>query len=141
MLAADLFARQESVDFVTAMRSFQAWALWQMGENVPAQALSVAAVVALAQSKGGEFVPEIYWHHSQIVPETRLSYLEKAYNTVAAQAASLPDPAWHEIFWTRPLHQTIRAAWEGQRVQQVQVWLPKLEAAGMGRTAVSHPTA
>ena len=43
-----------------------------------------------------------------------------------------------EAFWARPVYQAIRTAWEGQRVQRVQVWLPKLETAKVGRTAVSQ---
>lgn len=136
--AADLFAQEGHTDFVTAMRSFQAFALWRMGELAEAQRLSAAAVAALEKSNGGEFVLETYWHHSQIIPETQPDYLEKAYNTAADQAASLPDPAWQEMFWARPLPQTIRAAWAAAQPRRVRVWLPKKGEAAGGRTAVDQ---
>ncbi|MCB8990670.1 MAG: AAA family ATPase [Ardenticatenaceae bacterium] len=142
--AADLFAQEEYTDFVTAVRSFQALALWQMGEQAPALSLSATAVAALEESPGGEFIPEIYWHHAQICAQsaadstTSAHYVEKAYAALTEQAASLPESTWMEAFWARPVYQAIRTAWEGQRVQRVQVWLPKLETAKVGRTAVSQ---
>ncbi|MCB8965808.1 MAG: AAA family ATPase [Ardenticatenaceae bacterium] len=138
--AADLFTQEGYTDFVTAMRSFQAFALWHMGEHEQALALSTQAMDTLEQTPGGEFIAEIYWHHAQIhshlSPATHT--LQKGYTLLAQQADSLPDPTWQEAFWARPIHRAMRTAWQATHSQCVRVWLPRMETPVAGRTAVSQ---
>ncbi|MBE7530217.1 MAG: hypothetical protein HND44_01520 [Chloroflexi bacterium] len=152
--AGDCFAQEGNKDSVIALQSFQAYALWQMGRGKEALALSAAAVAALEQTPGGECIQDIYWHHSQILADderratndedwslvvSRASeYVEKAYRIVTQQAESLPDEAWQEQFWRRPLHNAIRAAWQARQPQKARVCLPRLETAVAGRTAVDQ---
>lgn len=134
--AADCFVQEGGADFVVSMQSFQAYALWRMGREEEARALSATAVAALQQTVGGEYIQDTYWHHSLISGEAES--LEKAYRVVEAQAASLPDPAWRQVFWALPLHQNIRAAWQAAQPTRARVWLPKKETAVAGRTAVDQ---
>jgi predicted ATPase len=142
--AADLFQQEENTDFVTAMHSFQAYALWQMGEKEQALALSTQAIAALAQASGGEFIAETYWHHAQISASsgshapTAPNPLQQAYDTLCRHAASLPDIAWQEPFWALSVRQAIRAAWNAAQPQRARVCLPRLESAVLGRTAADQ---
>lgn len=147
--AGDCFAQEGSSDFVVSMQSFRAYALWRMGEAAEALALSATAVAALEQTNGGENIQHIYWHHSQILGETGQDaagnpspasrpFLEKAYRTIEEQADSLPDEAWRARVWAIPLHCQVRAAWEAAQPRRARVWLPKLETAVAGRTAVDQ---
>jgi hypothetical protein len=147
--AADCFAQEGGADFIVSMQSFQAYALWRMGRWEEARALSATAVVTLEQTPGGEYIQDTYWHHSLILseagqgaggvlPAASRPFLEKAYQTVAAQAASLPEEAWRAAFWEMPPHRPIRAAWEAVQPTRARVWLPKRETAVAGRTAVAQ---
>jgi hypothetical protein len=147
--AGDCFAQEGQTDSVIAMQSFQAYLLWRMGRGEEARALSAAAVAALEQTPGGEYVQDIYWHHSQILADDERratndqpssfvvrhssQFLEKAYRTVAEQAATLPDEDWREAFWDMPLHREIWAAWEAVRPRRVTVRLPRADAPQRGK--------
>lgn len=130
--ASALFAQEEYADLVIAMRSFRAFALWQLGEQEEAHTLSTQAVAALEQTPGGEFVAEIYWHHAHIIatpPALNSTYLQKAYAALCQQADSLPDPTWHAPFWDCSLHALIQATWQAAQPRRERVWLPRLETA------------
>lgn len=133
--AIALFKQEAHTDFVTAMQSFHAYALWQAGEYEQALALSTEAVTMLTQTSGGEFIAETYWHHAQISASfsnrapAASEWVQKAYDTLSQQATSLPDLEWNKPFWSQPIRQAIRAAWLAAQPQRVLVCLPRLESA------------
>jgi DNA-binding SARP family transcriptional activator len=127
-------------DLVLAMQSHQAYALWLAGDQAGAAALSAGAIGALEQLPGGEFVAEMYWHHSQITgePGTGTRWLGRAHETVLAHAQSLPESADRARFLERPLHRAIVRAWEGGQPRRVWVWLPPKGETTVGRKSADN---
>lgn len=131
--ACEAFGAAGEAARLTTARSYLALACLDQGRYDEAVALSREALAALA-GRSGDAVQIVTYHYWRIMQaagreEEASEALERAYEAVRNQQATLPDSAWQEAFVEDvPIHRAILQAWQARQPETLTVSLPHEDA-------------